>query len=279
MNRKKLKLFAVIGTFLLCTLLLGLIGKLIIPEEWLKDYTLNCVRIILQEVVIISLFVLLAAKVFKIKINLGRKNVVKGIFWYGLVMCIAVVVNFVTSYIAPEKSIPAALPLVLLTLVAYMLVGVQEEVACRGVLFGVCRECFGESKKGIYLSVLISALTFGCMHLTNLLVYPSLVVATITQVIYAAEVGIIFAVIYYRSGNLLPCIVLHGLFDFASSFWMCFADSAIDALNTSNTTDIDIASALGLIAMCLPFVISGLWQLRTVFKKKPANSVTSEASI
>lgn len=270
MNKKWLKLMAVIGAFLLFSVLLVLVQKLIVPEEWLKNYTLNCVMIILQEVVIISLFVLLAAKVFKIKINLGGKNVVKGIFWYGLVLCIAVVVNFVTSYIAPEKSIPAALPLVLLTLVAYMLVGVQEEVSFRGILFGVCREYFGESKKGIYLSVLISALTFGCMHLSNLLVYPSLVVATITQVIYAAEVGIIFAVTYYRSGNLLPCIILHGLIDFAASFWLCFADNVNDALNVQNTTDIDIASALGSIAICLPFVVSGLWQLRTVFKNREA---------
>lgn len=278
MNKKWLKLMAVIGAFLLFSVLLVLVQKLIVPEEWLKNYSLNCVMIILQEVVIISLFVLLAAKVFKIKINLGRKNVVKGIFWYGLVLCIAVVVNFVTSYIAPEKSIPAALPLVLLTLVAYMLVGVQEEVSFRGILFGVCREYFGESKKGIYLSVLISALTFGCMHLSNLLVYPSLVVATITQVIYAAEVGIIFAVTYYRSGNLLPCIILHGLIDFAASFWLCFADNVNDALNVQNTTDIDIASALGSIAICLPFVVSGLWQLRTVFKNREADRVTKEAS-
>lgn len=188
-------------------------------------------------------------------------------------VCIAVIVYFIGGYTAPEKNIAAALPYLLLSFVATMCVGVAEEVLFRGTLFGACREYFGESKKGIYLSVIISALIFGGSHLTNLLFTPDLVIATITQVIYASEVGIIFAVVYYRSENLLPCIILHGLFDFASDFWLCFAKNSNDALNTSNTMDIDIASALGVIAMCLPFVISGLWQLRTVFKNKPSVEV------
>ena len=187
-------------------------------------------------------------------------------------VCIAVIVNYITGYTTPEKNIAAALPYLLLSFVAMMCVGVAEEVMCRGFLFGACREYFGEKKKGIHLSVFVSALIFGCLHIGNLIFTPDLVIATVAQVIYASEVGIIFAVIYYRSENLWPCIILHGLFDFASDFWTCFAKNSNDALNTSNTTDIDIASALGLIAMCLPFVISGLWQLRTVFKKK-SNSV------
>ena len=273
MNKKMLKLLAVIGAFLLNMLLVVVVRKLVVPEEWENNFILQRVVLIVQEIVITSVFVLLSVKAFKIKIDIGREKLFKGIFWYGLVLCIAVIVNIITGYTAPEKNIAAALPYLLLSFVAMMCVGVAEEVMCRGFLFGACREYFGENKKGIYLSVIISALIFGGTHLLNLLFTPDLVIATITQVIYASEVGIIFAVIYYRSENLLPCIILHGLFDFASDFWSCFAKNPNDALNTSNTTDIDIASALGLIAMCLPFVISGLWQLRTVFKNKPSEEV------
>ncbi len=81
------------------------------------------------------------------------------------------------------------------------------------------------------------------------------------------------SVIYYRSENLLPCIILHGLFDFANYFWICFANNVNDALNVQNTTDINVVSAFVLIAMCLLFVILGLWQLRTVFKNKPSEEV------
>ena len=276
MNKKPYKLLAVIGIFLLNTLLLAVVGKLVVPEEWGKSFTLSCVVTILQEIEMTALFVLLSVKVFKIKINMGRKNLVKGIFWYGLVLCIAVAVNFAMSFAKPEKGIATALPFVLLEFISMMCVGIAEEVVFRGAIFGACREFFGESKKGIYLSVFVSALVFGGWHLPNLLFTPDLVVATITQVIYAAEVGIIFAVIYYRSENLLPGIILHGLFDFANYFWICFADDVNGALNTSNTTDIDIVSGLILIAMCLPFVVSGLWQLKTVFKYKSENLIQDQ---
>ena len=272
MSNKRHKLLAVICTLILFTVLFSF-RTLIIPKEWSSDFTLNCVLTILQELLMTALFVLLSAKVFNIKIHLSKKNLVKGIFWYGLVMCIAIVVNFVMKHTVPEKSITAALPHILLVSISMMCVGVAEEVVFRGFLFGACREYFGESKKGIYLSVFISALIFGCWHLPNLLFTPNLVVSTIAQVIYAAEIGVIFAVIYYRSENLLPCIILHGIFNFAAYFWMCFADNVNDALNTSYTADIDITTALSLIAMSLPFVISGLWQLRTVFKNKSENHI------
>ncbi|MBQ8984137.1 MAG: CPBP family intramembrane metalloprotease [Lachnospiraceae bacterium] len=268
MNKKLVKLLAIIGVYILNVLLLLAIGKLVVPEDWSNNLALGDVVTILQEIEMTVVFVLLSSKIFKIKINIGKKNLVKGIFWYGLVMCIAVAVNLAMNYATPERSIMTALPFVLIEFITMMSIGVAEETVFRGVIFGACREYFGESKKGIYLSVFVSALIFGGWHLPNLLFRPDLVVATITQVIYAAEVGIIFAVIYYRSENLLPCIILHGLFDFANSFWICFADDVNDALNTQNTTDIDITSALGLITICLPFVISGIWQLRTVFKKQ-----------
>lgn len=41
MNKKMLKLLAVIGAFLLNALLLALVGKLVVPEEWGKNFTLS----------------------------------------------------------------------------------------------------------------------------------------------------------------------------------------------------------------------------------------------
>jgi membrane protease YdiL (CAAX protease family) len=278
MNKKKLRLLAAIGAFLLNMLFLTIVGKLVVPEEWVNNFILQKVVLIIQEIEITSVFVLLSVKVFKIKIEFEKQNLVKCIFWYGLVACIAVIVNFVMGYNTPEKSITTALPYILLSFITMMCVGVAEEVMCRGILFGACRDYFGESKKGIYLSVFISAFVFGCWHIGNLLFAPDLVIATVAQVIYATEFGVIFAVIYYRSKSLIPCIILHGLIDFASDFWNCFAGDANEVLTANNTIDIDIASAIGLVALCSPFVISGLWQLRTVFKKKAENRPMSNVS-
>ena len=115
---------------------------------------------------------------------------------------------------------------------------------------------------------------FGGYHLANLFVYPDLVIATISQFIYASFVGVLFAVIYYRAENLLPCIILHAVFDFASCFWICFSKNINQMMNTVNTTDSDIISALAIIVLSSTFLISGLWQLRKVFKNKSVNSIS-----
>lgn len=89
-------------------------------------------------------------------------------------------------------------------------------------------------------------------------------------VIYAFFFGVLFAVIYYRTDNLLPCIILHGIFDFISVIWICFAEDINKQTEVLNTTDTDIVSALVLIGLTSTFLISALWQLGRLFKKQQA---------
>ncbi|MCR5807870.1 MAG: CPBP family intramembrane metalloprotease [Oscillospiraceae bacterium] len=177
------------------------------------------------------------------------------------------------SYQKPEIGFVQALPQLLLFFVFNMTVGVVEEVLYRGLIFNSFRKYFGESKKGVYRAVLLSALVFGIVHLTNLIFTPDLVIATITQVIYAFFFGVLFNVIYYRTDNLLPCIIMHGVFDFISVFWTCFAEDLDKQIEVSNTTDMDIVSGLILIGLMSTFLISGLWQLRRIFKKRLAAEI------
>ena len=241
------------------------------PESWISSTIPKTILSTLIKLVLSAIFIFLTIKVYKLKIGFGKSKLVKGLFWFGLVLCIATVFNFVGGYIKPEISFIQALPMIMLYLVYSISVGLYEEIACRGFVFGLFRKYFGDSKKGIYLSVLLSALVFGCAHFVNLIVYPELVISTIAQVISASLVAVLFAVIYYRTENLLPCIILHSAFDFAGFFWFCFAKDIDQMMSTSNTTDSDIISALAFIGLSSTFLISGLWQLRTVFKNKSEN--------
>ena len=60
MNKKILKLLAVIGAFLLNMLLLFVVRKLVVPEEWGNNFVLQRVVLIVQEIEITSVFVLLS---------------------------------------------------------------------------------------------------------------------------------------------------------------------------------------------------------------------------
>ena len=60
--------------------------------------------------------------------------------------------------------------------------------------------------------VFISSVFFGLLHLTNL-VGGADPFSTILQILTASCLGIYFAVLYVRCGNLLPAIILHSLHD------------------------------------------------------------------
>lgn len=262
-----------VGLIILNMVFWGILDKLIVPASWLSDAKLSAIVNTVQNIFVSAVFILIIKKLFGMKIGIGKDGLVRGIFLYGLVICIAGVSYLMMSYQKPEIGFARALPRLLLFFVFNMTVGAVEEILYRGLIFNSFRKYFGESKKGIYRAALLSGAVFGIVHLTNLIFAPDLVIATITQVIYAFFFGVLFAVIYYRTDNLLPCIILHGIFDFISVIWTCFAEDINKQTEVSNTTDTDIFSALVLIGLTSTFLISALWQLRRLFKKQQAAEI------
>ena len=276
MNNKNVKVVVAIILIAVNILFWNIVDRLLIKVEWGKDYLADSIVTLVHNIFGIVVFLLLTIKILKIKVGFGKKNLVRGIFWYGLVMCIAIVVNLIIAYHKPETGFSEAFPYVVLTIFTNLSIGIVEEVMYRGMIFGVFRESFGEDKKGIYKSVFASALVFGVVHIVNLIIYPTLIVSTVTQVIYATNIGVLLAVIYYRSDNLLPGVLLHGLLDFVSSIWICFASDINEFYHVDSTSDMNIVFALVAIGMTSPFLISGLWQLRKLFNKR--QSVGNEVS-
>ena len=260
-NKKLMPITAVVLAVLSSQLLL-------IPENAVTSTIPKVILATITRSVLSAVLVIITPRLYRVKIGFGKKGLVKGIFWFGLALCIACAGNLIGGYQKPEISFIQALPMIMLFLVSNMGVGLFEETVFRGLLFGVFRKYFGDNRKGIYTSVLLSALLFGCIHLENLLVYPNLVISTTAQVIYAFFAGVLFAVIYYRTENLLPCIILHGVFDFCGFFWFSFSEDIDKILESSNQTDSDILSAFIFIALFSVYLISGLWQLRGIFRKQ-----------
>lgn len=206
-------------------------------------------------------------RLFNIKIKIKKAGFLKGFLWYGLILIIAILFQFASNYQPPEKNFPEALPLVIYFFIVTLAIGIYEELLCRGLLFNSFKNYFGDTKKGIYLSAILSSLVFGIMHLVNLIWSPSLIISTICQVIYSTFVGFLFCVIYYRSQNLISCMLLHGIFDFTAYFWFTFSDSLFQQTLNSNSIDISIGNGALLILLSSTFVISGIFQLRKEFSK------------
>ena len=98
--------------------------------------------------------------------------------------------------------------------IGMFMVGVAEEFLFRGVIAQTLLEHYGASRKGIWKACLISGLFFGGAHLTNIL--SSAPFGVLMQCVFAGSLGVLFAAIYFRTGNLWVLIFLHGATDAAS---------------------------------------------------------------
>lgn len=113
---------------------------------------------------------------------------------------------------APLIDINDALCLILL----YLFVGVFEEFLIRGLSLNILLEKFGNNKKGIWLSVVISSVLFGLIHFVNLTTGASFQ-GVLIQVIAASFLGIYLSALYLRSGSVWTTAILHGIYDLAAS--------------------------------------------------------------
>ena len=92
-------------------------------------------------------------------------------------------------------------------------VGFLEELIFRGLLFRAMAE------NGVKSAIIVSSITLGFGHIVNLIngsgaeLLPNLL-----QVMYAVAIGFAFVMIYYRTKSLMPCIIVHSVFNGLSVF-------------------------------------------------------------
>ena len=95
-----------------------------------------------------------------------------------------------------------------------ILVGVAEELVFRGIIAQTLLERYGTARAGVWKACLVSGVLFGAAHLSNLL--GSAPFGVLMQCVFAGSLGVLFAAIYFRTGNLWVLVFLHGAQDAAS---------------------------------------------------------------
>ena len=98
--------------------------------------------------------------------------------------------------------------------VTMFLISLAEEALFRGVVAGTLLEHYGPSRAGIWKACALSGLLFGAGHLVNLL--SSAPLGVLIQCCVTAALGMLYAAIYFRTGNLWVLIFLHTLQDTAA---------------------------------------------------------------
>lgn len=163
---------------------------------------------------VLSIMVLIVMLLFKNSyVFTQKKEPFKTGLFYGLFYLIGAVI-FLLFYGVLGEGFKAGLTILNLAL-GCLLIGICEEFLCRGWLLNEFLERYGETKKGVWYSIIISGVIFGLMHIGNIFTMGQAVSTTITQVISAAGTGIIFGLIYYKTKNIWSVVFLHGLWDFS----------------------------------------------------------------
>ncbi len=88
-----------------------------------------------------------------------------------------------------------------------IMVGIGEEMLFRGLIFTAFKE-----KHGVFIGILVSSFVFGFLHITNLAGGAELG-ATLFQMLNAGLSGVISAWIFYKTKNLIPSMIFHGIWD------------------------------------------------------------------
>lgn len=100
-----------------------------------------------------------------------------------------------------------------LHIISMLCVGFLEEVIFRGILFkAMCKD-------GLKIAVIVSSVTFGIGHIVNLFNGSGVdLFSNLLQVAYAIAAGLVFTMMFYKSGSLWACIITHGILNASSVF-------------------------------------------------------------
>ncbi|MEW6607135.1 MAG: CPBP family intramembrane glutamic endopeptidase [bacterium] len=122
--------------------------------------------------------------------------------------------NFpISAYFNGRTNLTEPIYRVILFFIECLSVGFFEEVLFRGILLIVLVEKLEHVKGGTLISILISSLIFGLLHLVNLFDGATLGSALL-QVGYSFLMGILWATLYLKTGNLWLVMILHAVYNF-----------------------------------------------------------------
>lgn len=160
-------------------------------------------------------------------------------------------IHMLIQFIGTHPNYASHISNYLIALLIAVFAGVNEEVIFRGFMLKSWLNTCHKVKYPLWLSGSLTALSFGVIHLINLLHQP--LGNTLTQVLAASLLGLLYVIIRIISNNLVISICLHTLQDFTAIF--------INFLQLNNMINANLADAsigIAIIFFLLSLILLGL---------------------
>ena len=132
---------------------------------------------------------------------------------------------------------------ILLISVSMLGVGFSEEILFRSFLIKAIMN------KNTKAAILLPSIFFGIIHITNLFGGADIVM-TILQIIYASAFGLMCSMFFYKTNNIIPCMICHSI---------------------TNITDIFLPKNLSIEYQyigCIAFIIPSIFYAWYLYKTK-----------
>jgi len=181
--------------------------------------------------------------------GLRQQGLARGVFrfgWTGLLAALALVVSGYFAF-SPLSVRPSFLEIGVWVVLYNFCVALTEETLLRGLLLNTFLKSMNQKQNGVYTAVILSSLLFGLGHIPGMLAYPILTVAA--KVAWAVCLGVFFAAVYMRSGNLWSAVILHSILNIGGSLLFYFSEAKDIFANTYGMLSISVV--LGIVGLYL----------------------------
>lgn len=170
-----------------------------------------------------------------------------------------------------EETQWQTMPVMLMGVVSMIGIGIREEVIFRGIIGNSLVLKYGNSTKGLWIAIILSAALFSGIHLQNLL-HGLEPIGMIAQLIGAFGMGLVFMTVYVRGGNIWVPILIHAITDASGLFESTFTITTASGIDEMGKLSVGGAFILLPIhiALCMfllrkskrPAIFARLEQLR-----------------
>ena len=150
------------------------------------------------------------------------------------------------------------------------LVGVNEEVMFRGLVYGGLLAKLGGTSTGLLKAAVISSLVFGLMHVVFDVDYANFysIGSGLLKTLETGMFAFIFCVPVVKGRNLWGAITAHGFFD-----WIVLCGNSIQNGGLSNPTYVSDNPTVAIAAMVIFGVLCLLYLPRTIRAYKELRSI------
>lgn len=132
--------------------------------------------------------------------------------WHLLIFPLIYLVSL-NAFTMDDVNTDILLPNILFLLIYSISIGFAEELSIRGFLQSHLINRLKKTKKNSILSVFVSALFFGLIHLIK---FDKGIYGELSQVGFATFIGVMFGVLLVITKRIYPLIIIHAIIDFVA---------------------------------------------------------------